>query len=268
MSAHAERLSCRRRQREGLAGVGGMDRISIVVLDDAPSSGGAIGQLLADEQEIVVVGEGRCGRAALDLSTKLIDGVMVLGLSDPRDSLTVIEAILRFRPDLRILVVVSHTSDELVRAAFQRGVRAVVLRGSGSEDLMQGLRAARRGESYVTPTLAGQLLASNRHQVARQVNAHVDLSKRQAQALALIAKGYSNKEIGVRLSISERTVKHHVGDLFKKLQVSTRVQAALFASRTRFKHTILKVICSFTSALSAGDCILAEEVIELIPVFI
>jgi RNA polymerase sigma factor (sigma-70 family) len=123
--------------------------------------------------------------------------------------------------------------------ALKTGARAYVLKGVAARELMNILHAVQSGEIYVTPTLAANLLSEmttgSRNEASEST--FEKLTEREREILALIAAGTSNKEIGLQLHLTEKTVKHYVTNILQKLQVHNRVQAAIMALKTQPNRT-------------------------------
>jgi DNA-binding NarL/FixJ family response regulator len=122
----------------------------------------------------------------------------------------------------------SDDKDRLL-AAFKAGARAYVLKGVSGQELARVLRAAAAGEVYVSQSLAGEMLVSLTQ--GKAPDPLQELTPRERDILALIGDGYTNREIGEKIFLSEQTIKHYVTNILQKLQVRSRVEAALLASR-------------------------------------
>jgi DNA-binding NarL/FixJ family response regulator len=129
------------------------------------------------------------------------------------------------------MLTVSEEEDDLM-AALKAGARGYVLKGVAARELAQIVRRVHNGEVYVTPALAASVLVEltgekkKAHEAGSRLN---QLTERERQVLELVAAGHSNKEIGDRVFLSEKTVKHHMSNILQKLQVRNRVEAALMA---------------------------------------
>ncbi len=122
--------------------------------------------------------------------------------------------------------------EESLLQALKLGARGYILKGIGGTDLVSVLRSVAAGETYVTPQMAGRLL-KEMTQVRLQAPGIADLSERERGILELVSSGLTNKEIGERLFLSEKTVKHYMTSILDKLQVRNRVEAALLARGRR-----------------------------------
>lgn len=129
-----------------------------------------------------------------------------------------------------VMLTVSDDKDKLL-AALKAGARGYVLKGVSAKELQQVARAAVNGEVYVSPSIAAEMLVSLTR--APAPDPLQELTEREREILNLIGTGLTNREIGERISISEKTVKHYVTNILQKLQVRSRVEAALLANRRR-----------------------------------
>jgi DNA-binding NarL/FixJ family response regulator len=156
--------------------------------------------------------------------------VVLLDISMPGwNGLVTAERISTACPATTIVVLtVSEDKDKLL-AAFKAGARAYVLKGVSGEELANVIRAAARGDVYVSPSLAAEMLVSLTQSHAP--DSLQELTEREREILRLIGKGLTNREIGTQLFLSEKTIKHYVTNILQKLQVRSRVEAALYASR-------------------------------------
>jgi two-component system nitrate/nitrite response regulator NarL len=127
-----------------------------------------------------------------------------------------------------VMLTVSEDKDKLL-AAFKAGARAYVLKGVSPQELANVITTAARGEVYVSPSLAAEMLVSLTNTQAP--DALQELTERESEILRLIGTGLTNREIGTKLFLSEKTIKHYVTNILQKLQVRSRVEAALIAAR-------------------------------------
>ncbi|HEX6245426.1 MAG TPA: response regulator transcription factor [Polyangiales bacterium] len=182
---------------------------------------------------IDVVGEAGDGQEALDLARQLLPDVVLMDLRMPR--LSGVEATRRLqqlpRPP-RVIALTTFEDDEALFAVLRAGARGYLLKDSPAAQLVEAISAATRGESLLTPAITAKLIDAFAHTDApssRDVAEDLGLSERELSVLAQLAQGAANKEIGARLRIAEGTVKNHVTNIFTKLGVSDRTQAALKA---------------------------------------
>jgi DNA-binding NarL/FixJ family response regulator len=151
----------------------------------------------------------------MDLSMPVLGGV---------DATAQIEA--RHDGAVRVVILTSFSDREQVLAALDAGASGYLLKDADPEELIRGVRAAARGESPIAPKAAREVIASRAER-----REDLELSPREREVLALVARGLPNKRIALELSISEKTVKAHLTNIFERIGVSDRYQAALWAQR-------------------------------------
>jgi len=202
-----------------------------IVADDHELFRRGVIAALASADDIVVEAECATGRDAVRLARQhLPDLVLVdLGLPD-RDGLDVISDIHAECPFSRIVVLTVNEDERALFRALEAGASAYILKGVAADELLRAIRGVIAGESYVSPKLAAHLLQVMRSPARGPLS---ELSERERDVLAGLAAGETNREIAVRLHLSEKTVKYYVTNVLIKLQVRNRVEAALIADRAR-----------------------------------
>jgi DNA-binding NarL/FixJ family response regulator len=207
-----------------------MTGIRVVVIDDHPIFRAGVAHTLRAQPDIEVIGEGCSASDALRLVQEGRPDIMILDVNMPGSGLSVMEASAALCPNIKAVMLSGIVETEQVRAAMQKGAWGYLLKGVSGSELLQALRAVQSGERYVTPALTAHLFAAPLLASARVLaDPLAGLTAREERVLALIAEGLSNKEIGGRLELSEKTVKHYLTIILDKLHVRTRVQAALIA---------------------------------------
>jgi DNA-binding NarL/FixJ family response regulator len=196
---------------------------TVLLVDDHPLLGVGITNLLNAAGDFVVVGQALDGDQAVEMARRLRPGVVLMDLSMPTmDGVAATRLILDSRPDTRILVLTSFSDTTRVRNAMRAGAIGYLLKDCDPSVLVEAIRAAARGHSPLDPRVAGNLLPTGR-------NSDPQLSPREREILALVAEGMPNKQIARRLGITEHTVKIHLGNVFRRIGVSDRTSAALWA---------------------------------------
>jgi two-component system nitrate/nitrite response regulator NarL len=208
--------------------------IRVVVIDDHPLFRAGVIQTLQAALEMEVVGQGTSVADAIRIVQEQRPDVIVLdmNLPDQRDGIRAVEAIYAESSSTRILMLTIVADGEIIRDVMQKGARGYILKGIGGADFLEAVRAVHHGECYMTPTLAGCLFTAAETQGAVHTAngaAAARLSAREDQILSFIAMGLQNKEIGRRLNLSDKTVKHYVTRLLQKLHVRNRTEAAIMA---------------------------------------
>ena len=208
----------------------GTGRIRIVVADDHPLYRDGVARALADDPSIEVVGQGEDADSAVALARQHRPDLVLLDLSMPGGG---IDALRRIRatdtPPIIAILTVSEEDDDVMRA-LKAGASGYLLKGIGSRELVAIVKDLARGQTYVSPTLAGRILNAMRDGATRKApNPIDDLSKREEDILRLVAEGKSNKEVGLALDLQEKTVKHYMTSILQKLHARNRVEAAVIA---------------------------------------
>ena len=206
------------------------DSIRVLIADDHPLFREGVAHSLAAEPDMALVGQAASGEEALSLARDLLPDVLLLDIAMPgKGGLAAAAEIAAACPATKIVMLtVSEHEDDLL-AAFKAGARGYVLKGVSASDLANVVRAVAGGEVYVSPSLAaGVLVEMTRGRLPDPLN---ELTEREREILQLVAQGLTNREIGERLHLAEKTVKHYMTNVLGKLHVRSRVEAALLAAR-------------------------------------
>jgi two-component system, NarL family, nitrate/nitrite response regulator NarL len=207
------------------------DSIQIAIVDDHPLFRDGVAFTLQSQPDFEIVGQGTTAAEAVQLSFQLLPDLLLLDINIPGGGLNVIQAIAAACPVTKIVMLTASEAEEDVLAALKAGARGYIVKGVSARELVSSLRAIYSGEAYVTPTLAATLLSELTGSADEdRANGPLGvLTGREQQILEGIASGLSNKEIGQKLALSEKTVKHYVTNILQKLHVRNRVEAALLA---------------------------------------
>jgi DNA-binding NarL/FixJ family response regulator len=204
--------------------------ISVVLADDHAMVRLGLEQLLAGADGIEVVGSAADGAQAVEMVLRLHPDVVLMDLQMPGiDGVAATRQIVASGAQSQVVVLTSFSDSERIVAALDAGAIGYLLKDTEPEDLLEGVRAAARGESPLNPRAARQLLTAR----ASTPVLTVDLTPREREVLGLVRQGLANKQIARRLGITERTVKAHLTSTFQRIGVSDRTQAALWAERNR-----------------------------------
>lgn len=197
--------------------------IRVLLVDDHPMVRAGLGNLLAAAADVEVVGEAADGSAAVDLAATVPADVVLMDLSMPvLDGIAATQRIAAAHPQLRVVVLTSFSDGARVRDALTAGAVGYVLKDCTPEQLLAAVRSAAQGHAPLDPRVARALLPGASSPAEQ-------LSDRERQVLRLASKGLANKQIGRSLGITERTVKVHLGSVFRRIGVSDRTSAALWA---------------------------------------
>jgi DNA-binding NarL/FixJ family response regulator len=206
------------------------DPIEVLVVDDHPLFRQGVVHSLHLESGFKVVGEAASGEEALALTQSLLPDVVLLDVSMPGwDGIATAGKISIACPATAIVMLTMSEDRDKLLAALKAGARSYVLKGVSARELADVVRSAVAGEVYVSPSIAAEMLVSLTR--SRAPDPLQELTERERQILSLIGTGLTNREIGDKVCLSEKTVKHHVTNILQKLQVRSRVEAALLASR-------------------------------------
>jgi DNA-binding NarL/FixJ family response regulator len=211
------------------------DKLHVVIVDDHALFRDGLATILSAEADFEVVGQGGTAEEAFRLAHDLLPEIILLDLDMPGGGLEAARSIAAEFPVIRIVILTASEHDDHLIAALKTGARAYILKGVAARELLRILRAVAAGESYVPPDLAASLLlemkapGAQAHKPADPLSV---LTERERDILEGLAAGLSNKEIGQKLFLSEKTVKHYMTNILQKLQVRNRVEAALLAQKS------------------------------------
>jgi DNA-binding NarL/FixJ family response regulator len=207
--------------------------IRLLLVDDQALFREGLRTLLSLHEDLQVVGEAGNGLEALAAADALHPDVVLMDLRMPvLDGVAATRRLLAAHPASRVIVVTTFDDDELVFDGLRAGAVGYLLKDVSSDKLVEAIRAAARGESFLQPSIAAKVLAEfNRleRSAAPPPPLAEPLSERELEILRLLAAGDSNKEIAAALFIAEGTVKNHVTNILGKLDARDRTQAALRA---------------------------------------
>lgn len=206
--------------------------IRILVADDHPLFRDGVVHSLASEPDLAVIGQVASGEEALRVARELLPDVVLLDIGMPGwDGMITAEKITTACPATKIVMLTVVEDEDKLLAAFKAGARGYVLKGVSARELANIVRATVRGEVYISPSLAaGILVALTRERAADPLE---ELTERELEILKLVGQGLTNREIGHQLYLAEKTIKHYITNILQKLQVRSRVEAALLAARRR-----------------------------------
>jgi NarL family two-component system response regulator LiaR len=212
------------------------ERIRILIADDHAVVRHGLRALLATEPDLELVGEAADGVEVVAQTARLHPDVILMDMAMPRKTgLEAIYDIKRDDPQARILVLTSFAEDEQVFPAIKAGATGYLLKDTAPRELLQAIRDVYQGEVSLHPTIARKLVGELKRPPDLPP-AEEQLTEREVQVLALVARGLANKEIADQLFIGERTVRTHISNILGKLHLANRTQAALYAQREGLVH--------------------------------
>lgn len=206
-----------------------MDAIRVMIADDHSLIREGLRQLLEFDGSIKVVGEAANGVECLENLEKYDPEVLLLDINMPeKNGIEVLKKMKENKSPIKVLILTVHNELEYLMNAVDIGVEGYIMKDSESSELKKAIRAVRDGENYIQPSLIPTL---NHQLMNRDTDKDkvASLTNRELEVLIQVANGMFNKEIATNLHISERTVKNHISNIFKKIEVSDRTQAAVFA---------------------------------------
>ncbi|MFZ5989757.1 MAG: response regulator [Bacillota bacterium] len=214
-----------------------MDKIRVVIADDHTMVRQGLKQILELEDDMVVVAQAPNGEEAIKVANEYHPDVILMDINMPgMNGLQAIKEMKSTNIASRIIVLTIHEDREYLFKTLQMGAEGYVLKDADPSVLVEAIRSVNRGQSYIQANMTKELVREfNRVTLHDKGKSEENsLTSRELEVLELIAEGMINKEIAKRLYISEKTVKNHVSNIFRKLNVSDRTQAAIYA----FKHNM------------------------------
>jgi two-component system nitrate/nitrite response regulator NarL len=222
-----------------------VQRVRIVLADDHQLFREALRRLLDAEPDLVVVGEAGDGEEAVALTLQYEPDILLLDVAMPHaNGMEVLQQIAAASKATRIIMVTGAVEENELRQALRLGARGFVLKESGAAQLLESIRVVHGGEYFVGRECMADLVSAVR---SRGVvlegkaprKADFGLTTRERQIVSAVVNAYQNKEIAEKFAISEKTVKHHLTNIFNKVGVSNRLELALFAVHHRLDSSTL-----------------------------
>ncbi len=210
-------------------------KIRLLVADDRGDLRHALANLLALAEDIEIVGEAADGVEAAELAVARQADIVLMDIGMPRlDGIAATRELHERAPHIKVVILTIYADDDRVFRALQAGAWGYLLKDAGPDEVLRAVRAVRDGDGILHPGLVGRVireftrLAEPAHQREQRFS---ELTPREREVLDLLAHGLRNHDIAGRLSIAEKTVKHHISSILSKLQLNHRTEAALLASR-------------------------------------
>lgn len=211
--------------------------IKIMIVDDHEMVREGIKQLIEFDGDIKVISQASNGEDCLkQLSVELPDIILLDVNMVGMNGIDVLKEIRKNRIPVKVAMLTVHNEIEYLVSLVDIGVEGYILKDSSSAELVRAIKHINQGETYIQPDLIPALNSRliHRDEDKEKIEA---LTRRELEVLKLVAKGHFNKEIAIQLDISERTVKNHISSIFRKIDVSDRTQAAVFA----IKNNLIKI---------------------------
>lgn len=209
--------------------------IRLLLCDDHAMFRQGLRSILETEEGVRVIGEAATGREAVRYALTTYPDVIVMDIQMPElDGVAATKTILEEFPEAKVIILTMYRQDRYVFEAIKAGARGYLLKDAGADDLISAIRRVADGEILLRAELAASILDEFRR--AKEVPEHPEhrlseLTEREATILRLLARGASNAEIAQDLGVSEKTVRNRLSEIFSKLRLNNRTQAALYALR-------------------------------------
>ena len=208
-----------------------MSMIRVLIADDHKIVREGLRRILEFDGEIQVIDEADNGEECIKKIRSSKPDIVLLDINMPvMNGIEALQEIRKKKLKTKVIILTVHNEIEYLLRAVDIGIDGYVLKDSDAHELIRAVTSVYEGDKFIQPSLIPLL---NSKLIARDLDAErlEQLSKREIEVLAVVAVGMFNKEIGVELGISERTVKNHLSSIFKKIDSSDRTQAAVFAIR-------------------------------------
>jgi DNA-binding NarL/FixJ family response regulator len=207
------------------------NKLRILLADDHETVRAGIKMLVDAQPDLVVVGEAENGTEAVRKTGELLPDIIVMDISMPDlNGLKATKEIKRLAPQVKILTLTRHTDDGYIQQLLKAGANGYVLKQSAPSELVNAIRAIGAGKSYLDPALTEKVMGGYiRQKTAIDTASKIEISERESEVLRLTAWGHSNKEIGVMLEISVKTVEAHKANAMRKLGISSRIDIVRYA---------------------------------------
>ena len=204
--------------------------LKVLIVEDDPMMQLGLEQTLGDYPQLTIVGQASDGYLAVEMAQKLRPDIIVMDIGLPRqDGIAATQQIKQIMPDVRIVMLTSHTTETEVIAALSSGADAYCIKGMNVDRLIAAIAAAQEGATYLDPQIARSVIENLKPPASPALVGQ--LSQRELEVLKLMVEGNSNPEIAAALYLSPNTVKTHIRGIMNKLAVDDRVQAAVVALR-------------------------------------
>ena len=205
-----------------------MNPIRLVLADDHRMFRQGLRELIERKTDWEVVGEAATGREVLELVTRLNPDIVLLDIQMPEpNGVAVAQQLAQTHPNVKIVMLTMYREDQHLVDAIQAGARAYLLKDADASELISVINRVARGEAALDPALTTRIFDTIRR--TRKEQEALQLTPREREILQLLAIGNDNRTIALELSLSEKTVGNRLSEIFQKLGVSNRTQAALVA---------------------------------------
>ncbi|MGO1060926.1 response regulator [Planococcus sp. FY231025] len=201
--------------------------IEVMLVDDHAILRDGLKTMIGQEEDMKVIGEATGAAQLKTMLPNLQPAVVIMDINMPEtNGIELTKWVKAKYPDIKVIVLTMYKDDEYFMAAIREGANGYLLKDSPSEEVISAIRLVSQGESVIPPTMTKKLLSLHHANHKEEDNS---LTPREMEVLLGLVEGLSNKEIADRLFISDKTVKIHMSNIFKKLNVKSRSQALIYA---------------------------------------
>lgn len=214
-----------------------MNKIRVLIADDHAMVRQGLTTIIELEEDMFVVAQASNGEEAINLARKERPDVILMDINMPGiNGIQAIKTLKEEDSNYKIIVLTLHQDREYLFKTLQMGCEGYVIKDAESSVLIEAIRSVYKNQTYIQPNMTGELVREFNRVTLSENERHFanNLTNREIEVLLLITEGMINKEIAHKLYISEKTVKNHISNIFKKLEVNDRTQAAIYA----LKHNI------------------------------
>lgn len=213
-----------------------MKKINVLIADDHALVREGLCKILSTEERIFVAGEAENGRQAVDLALKIKPDVILMDINMPvTNGIEATKIIKNELPEVGVIALTIHDQEEYLFELIRAGASSYVLKDIRPDLLIQTIIGVANGESFIPPSMTAKMFNefARLSSLSSRNNSPQGLTRREVDVLRLVAQGDSNRSIAKKLYISEKTVKNHLTNIFQKLGVEDRTQAAIHAVKSK-----------------------------------
>lgn len=211
--------------------------IKVLIADDHAIIREGLKRIIGFEEDIEIVGEAEDGEKAISLLQRITPDVVLLDCNMPvKNGIEVLKFIKTDNEAIKVIMLTIENDRNTIHAAIDIGADGYVLKDSAGTEIVNAIRMVYKEEKYIDKSLVSMLFLDIKSKDKKPNSTLDKLSKREIEVLINISKGLSNKEIGEKLYLSEKTVKNYATNLFRKIDVEDRVQATIFAIENRIEE--------------------------------
>ena len=206
-------------------------KLRVLIAEDHQTVREGVKLLIDSQPDMEVVGEAGDGQIAIEEAVRLTPDVLLMDISMPNlNGLKATKRLQTVRPNIKILILTRHTDDGYLQQLLSAGASGYVLKQSAPTELISAIRTIAAGNAYLDPSLTRKVMGGyvNRASSLRG-ETKGELSDRETEVLRLISFGYSNKEIGIKLGLSVKTIEAHKANAMRKLGISSRIDIVKYA---------------------------------------